>query len=271
MSATSSITPADFTSRGLGFHGASGTLGIALGPITLGLILAWIEWRFVYLVWIGPILLVAVIALFVKLTGTHHESAPERKEKGITTPLGDVLTVTFLSFLLIMLFKNAAGETISTYLTTYLTDSKGLNTSLASIVLGLSSLLGLMSVIIGGYVGDKLGWRKSFTSIVSTVTIALLCMFISFTPIQTVMSYLVYGFFSIMTMPITSSLIAKITPQKSRGTAYSLEFIPMSAVGIVMPIILGSLIDFLEIWIIFPIAIALYIVTLAIAQALNVK
>jgi len=37
LSATTNISPIDFRSRGLGFHGASGTLGFALGPITLGI------------------------------------------------------------------------------------------------------------------------------------------------------------------------------------------------------------------------------------------
>jgi len=74
-----------------------------------------------------------------------------------------------------------------------------------------------------------------------------------------------------MTMPITTSLVAKIIPQKSRGTAYSLQFIPMSIIGIVMPIILGILINLLEIWIIFPIAIAFYIIVLVISQILKMQ
>lgn len=271
LSATSSIAPADFTSRGLGFHGASGTLGISLGPITLGLVLALADWRFVYVIWIIPIFVVAVVAFFVNIGKLVNESHHERRGKRLTTPLTDILSVTFLSFLLLMLFLNAAGGSISTYLTTYLTESKGLDVSLASIVFGLSPLIGLVSVIIGGYAGDKLGWRRSILLIISTVTVALFCMFVAMSTAQTVVCYLVYGFFSIMTMPITSSLVAKITPEKSRGTAYSLQFIPMSAVGIVMPIMLGGLIDVLDIWIIFPIAIALYIIALVIAQALRMQ
>jgi sugar phosphate permease len=102
------------------------------------------------------------------------------------------------------------------------------------------------------------------------VTIALFFMFISISTIQTVLFYLIYSFFNIMTMPITSSIVAKITPRQSRGTAYSLEFIPMTIIGIVMPIILGTLMNFLEIWIIFPIAITFYIIVLTITQILKV-
>ncbi|MFB0522326.1 MAG: MFS transporter [Candidatus Bathyarchaeia archaeon] len=271
LSATSNISPSDFLSRGLGFHGASGTFGISLGPITLGLVLNWLEWRYVYLIWIAPIFVIAVTAFFVNIDEPLNGGHDERKGKSLTTPLKDVLSVTFLAFLLLMLFRNAAGGTISTYLTTFLTESKGLDASLASIIFGLSPLIGLASVIVGGYAGDKLGWKRSFTLIISTVTIALFCMFVSTSTIQTVLFYLVYGFFNIMTMPITTSLVAKIIPQKSRGTAYSLQFIPMSIVGIVMPIILGILINLLEIWKIFPIAIAFYIIVLVISQILKMQ
>lgn len=269
LSATTNILPLDFQSRGLGFHGASGTLGFAIGPITLGLVLNWLGWRYVYLVWIIPIFVIAVIAFFANISEYSHEKHDESEGKNLATPLRDVLSITFFCLFLLMLFRSAAGTTISTYLTTYLTESKGLAAGLASIIFGLSPLVGLTSVIIGGYAGDKLGWKKSLTTIISTTIIALFCVFFSISTIQTVLFYLAYGFFNIMTMPITTSLVAKIVPSKSRGTAYSLQFIPMSIVGIVMPIILSILIDLYEIWIIFPIAILLYTIALIITQILT--
>jgi len=270
LSATSNISPSDFLSRALGFHGASGTFGISLGPITLGLVLNWLGWRFIYLIWAGPIFLIAVTALFVNVDEDREEDSEERKKKRLTTPLRDVMSTTFLSLISLMLFASAASGTISTYLTTYLTESKGLDAGLASIVFGLSPLIGLTSVIVGGYVGDKIGWRKSLTLIVSTVTIALFLMFISTSTAQTVSFYLVYGFFNIMTMPITTSLVAKIVPEKSRGTAYSLQFIPESIIGMVMPIVLGVLINLFEIWIIFPTATIFFVIVLFVTQIIRI-
>jgi len=233
LSAATNILPTDFLSRGLGFHGASGTLGFAIGPITLGLVLGCFGWRYVYLIWIIPVFVVAVVAFFMNISERSDEEHDESKRKSFT-PLRDVLSVAFLSFLLLMLFRSAADGTISTYLTAYLTEGKGLDAGLASIVFGSSPLIGLISVIISGYVGDKLGWRRSLTSIFSAVTVALFCVFVSTSTSQTVLFYFVYGFFSSMTMPITTSIVPKIVPPKSRGTAYSLQFIPMSIIGIVM-------------------------------------
>lgn len=272
LSAATNISRPSFLSRTLGFHGASGTLGIALGPITLGVVLNWLEWRYAYLIWIVPILLVAVIALSVNVDALPSEDLQGRKSgKRLTTPLKYVLSLTFLSFLMLMLFASAASGTISTFLTTYLAERKGLDIGLASIIFGLNPLIGLASVIVGGYAGDKLGWRRALTLIFSTATFALILMFASTSTTQAILFYLVYGFFNIMTMPITTSLVAKITPRKSRGTAYSLQFIPESIIGIVMPIMLGALIDLLEIWIIFPVAIAFFIVVLVIIQILRIR
>ena len=209
------------------------------------------------------------MAFLINISECSDDEHVESKGKSLITPLRNVLSVTFLSFLLLMLFRSAVGGTISTYLTTYLTEGKGLDAGLASIIFGLSPLIGLTSVIIGGYVGDKLGWKKSLTSIFSIVTVALFCVFVSTSTSQTILFYLIYGFFSSMTMPITTSIVPKIVPPKSRGTAYSLQFIPMSVMGIVMPILLGVLISLFEISIIFPIAIAFYIIVLIIAQILK--
>lgn len=269
LSATSNVLPTGFLSRGLGFHGASGTFGISLGPITLGLVLSLFGWRSVYLFWVIPIFVVGVIAFFVNIGEYPPEEGVEGEGKSLTSPLKDVLSVAFLSFFLLMLFRTAADGTISTYLTTYFTEGRGLDADLASFVFGLSSLIGLISVIIGGYVGDKLGWKKSLTSIFSMLTVALFCILVSASTIQIVLFYLVYGFFNVMTMPITTSLVAKIVPSKSRGTAYSLQFIPMSIIGIVFPVILSVLIDLFAIWIIFPIAIVLYVIVLIITQILK--
>jgi MFS family permease len=272
LSATSNITQPSFLSRALGFHGASGTLGIALGPITLGFILNWWNWRHAYLIWIFPILLVAVVALLVTVDDSRIEdSYGEKSKKRLTTPLNSVLSMTFLSFLMLMLFAAAASGSISTFLTTFLSEVKGLDIGLASIIFGLNPLIGLVSVIIGGFAGDKLGWKRALTLLFSIATISLLLMFTSASTTQVILFYLIYGFFNIMTMPITSSLVAKIIPRRSRGTAYSLQFIPESVVGILMPLTLGASIDLLGIWIIFPVAIAFFLGVLVIIQILRIQ
>jgi len=270
LSAAADILPLNFRSRGLGFHGASGTLGVSLGPITLGLFLNHFGWRFVYLIWLIPILIAAFIALFIDLDMVREKKIEEH-EISISTPIRKVFTLTFISLLLLMLFRTAAGTSISTYITTYLTEDKLLDPALASMIFGINPLIGLSSSIIGGYLGDRLGWKKSFTIIFSTVSIALFVVMISQTAFQAIAFYILYGFFNSMSMPISSSLVANIIPSGARGTAYSIYFIPMSLIGIAMPIILSFLIGIFNISVIFPIAIILYLTSLIIVQLLKIN
>ena len=53
--------------RTLGFFGSAGTLGIALGPITLSVFLDTLGWRAVYLLWSIPAFILAALVLLVQL------------------------------------------------------------------------------------------------------------------------------------------------------------------------------------------------------------
>jgi len=57
LTMVSELFPEEKRSRILGIHAAGGTTGVAIGPITLGLILENFGWRFSYLVWCVPVLL----------------------------------------------------------------------------------------------------------------------------------------------------------------------------------------------------------------------
>lgn len=270
LSATSEVLPSKYRNTGMGVYSASGVLGMSIGPITLGLILNWFEWRYVYLVWILPILIVAIVAFLVQIS-EHAPNTNSERNKGFTAPLKEALTASFLSLLILMLIRSVAGTTIFTYITTYLTESKGLGVSVASIIFGLSPLIGMVSPIIGGFIGDRYGWKKSFTVIFIGVVTALFGVFLSVSTIQIIIFYLCFGFLGRMTMPIRNSLVSKIVPQHSRGTAYSFQFIPMSIIGIILPIILSLIIDAYDLWIIFPIAIVFYIIVLIYTQTLDFK
>jgi MFS family permease len=140
---------------------------------------------------------------------------------------------------------------------------------LASIVFGLSPLMGLISNLAGGIVCDKLGVRYSY------MLVLLLLIFsvagISLSPINSivVLMYLIYGFSSSMSMPVTSSIVARLVNPEYRGTAYSLEFIPMNLVGIFMPVLLSFFISIYGLNVIFPAAFMLYCIALTLFLKLS--
>jgi len=268
LSATTSVLPENYRGRGLGLHGACGTLGVSLGPITLGLILHWLGWKFVFAFWLIPIFIVAISALLLKFNLKH--SVESEAVRSISTPLRSILSFTFISLLIFISVRTAASSSISTFMTTYLSMGKGIDPGTASIIFGLSPLIGLVGSILGGFLGDKLGWRRSFTIIFISISLTLTMIFLSPAPFLIVIFYLAYGLFNAMTMPISSSLVAFIIPPEARGTAYSAFFMPVSISGIVMPIIASLLVDLFGIWIIFPISILLFILCLIIVQIIKI-
>ncbi|MCS7365021.1 MAG: MFS transporter, partial [archaeon GB-1867-035] len=137
-------------------------------------------------------------------------------------------------------------------------------------IFGLSPLIGLGGPIIGGWLGDKLGWKRTFIIIFSIMITSLTLLVISPIVLLSVIFYLLYGISSTMTMPISSTLVALVTPEEARGTAYSIYFIPTSVAGIIMPIIASLLVDLYGIWIIFPIAIILYLSALTLIKVIKV-
>ncbi|MEM0084129.1 MAG: MFS transporter [Candidatus Methanomethylicia archaeon] len=267
LSAAANILPSNFRSRGMGFHGASGTLGVAIGPLTLGLVLNRFGWKYAYLVWIIPILISIIVSIIVKIDFGISEgikSKSDNSKVSVKSSFKEVLNSVFIFFLIIMLFRDAAGTSISTYITSYFTYERGLDPAISSIIFGLSPLLGLISNLVGGFIGDKFGLRNSFTFIISMLILSIFGIIFSPSIYIIVLMYLTYGFFSSMTMPITSSIVACIVKPEYRGTAYSLEFVPMSLIGIIMPVILSILITSLGLSIIFIVAIVLYFIALVL-------
>lgn len=275
LSVAANILPQSFLGRGMGFHGASGTLGVALGPLTLGIVLNLFGWKYTYLVWIVPILISVIVSIYVDLH-FHSEINIKRNFEGdghsrgkSNNSLRDVLGGVFLLFLIILLFTNAAGSSISTYITSYFTYERGFDPALASIVYGLSPLMGLISNLAGGIVCDKLGVRYSYTLVLLLLISSVAGIFLS--PINSIMVliYLIYGFSSSMSMPVTSSIVAMLVKPEYRGTAYSLEFIPMNLVGIFMPILLSFFISTYGLSIIFPSAFIFYCIALTLFLKLS--
>lgn len=275
LSVAANILPQSFLGRGMGFHGASGTLGVALGPLTLGIVLNLFGWKYTYLVWIVPILISVIVSIYVDLH-FHSEINIKRNFEGdghsrgkSNNSLREVLGGVFLLFLIILLFTNAAGSSISTYITSYFTYERGFDPALASIVYGLSPLMGLISNLAGGIVCDKLGVRYSYTLVLLLLISSVAGIFLS--PINSIMVliYLIYGFSSSMSMPVTSSIVAMLVKPEYRGTAYSLEFIPMNLVGIFMPILLSFFISTYGLSIIFPSAFIFYCIALTLFLKLS--
>jgi len=251
--------------KALGIHGAGGTFGVALGPLTLSLFLALnLTWRHVYLFWAFPIALGALLVLRVREPKVENGNGAVEAleiEPGEATTL---FTRSLLMFLVYTGIRTIAGQMVSTFMPLYIVDERGFSMEQMGLLVGSLSLTGLLAAPIGGYMAARFGSKRWLMASIAMSLFTLgLIPIVSGSAFFAVL-YIVYGFTGTLGMAPRSDLIANLTPRGQRGFGYALLFLPGSIMGAISPLIAAKLIDLFGMTGLFPISIAISIVGLAV-------
>jgi FSR family fosmidomycin resistance protein-like MFS transporter len=248
--------------KALGFFGSAGTLGIALGPITLSFLLGVVGWRTVYLLWALPTLLAPLLILRIRL-GREKDPAGNRFESNQSS--FHILRNLSLVLVLVILGTRAmGGNAINAYITPYFTDRLGVETSTAILVFGLSPLIGVTASAAGGFMVDRFGEKRWFIVSFLSQIVTLSTLALSSSGAPAIVAYLSYSFFGSMEMPAEQSLIAKLTPRSGRGLAFALSFLPGTIAGSLSPVLVALVVESLGIWYIFPYSVAMFAAAVAV-------
>ena len=263
-SLTSVLFPRERRGRALGVHGAGGTLGMALGPISLSLFMGYLlwDWRWIYLFWAFPILLY-ILAIWRLRTpeaerNTYHEKAlkSEAEEHLPEIRIRSMLTTGVLGFMIFQATRNMGGQIIQTFIPTYIHDEIGLTVSGASFIYGVASLTGVAAAPIGGYLADRLGDKRWLMMALGGYALPLLLSAFTSNIILFSLLYWCGGFFNYSGMGAASSIIARTTPSSRRGLGYALYFLPGSIVRTVSPIMGAYIAGAFGLWSLFPVSVA---------------
>ncbi|MBS7652568.1 MAG: MFS transporter [Candidatus Bathyarchaeia archaeon] len=254
-------------SKALGIHGAGGTLGMALGPISVSILMGIfaLGWRQVYLFWAFPILL-GMLAVS-RLRSEPTEDLKEDGEIGSKIEGGSIFTSSMIFFLFYTGLRNMAAQMIEVFLPIYLVENRRLGEALASLVFGSSSLLGLAAAPIGGAVASRLGEKRWLMISLGMAYICLGAAVISPGVAGFVILYLAYGFCNTLGMAANSAIVASLSPSRRRGLGYSLFFLPGEVMGVVAPVIAAYIASGLGLTSIFIIGLAIYAGGLAVLKA----
>ena len=257
-------------SRVLGIHGAGGALGVAIGPITLGLMLERFGWRFSYLVWCVPVLLSVLLTLTLpyvgagekrEVAGGSGESAENKNGELNDARRG------YLLLLLAMGVDSIGKQALSAYMTTYMVSVRDFSESNASLLFGLNPFIGIFGSLAGGYLGARFGSKRWM--ITAYVVRALAYLGIWLGPLWMLAPvYLTGGFFGTSALGPMSTLIARYSPAERRGLAYTVSMMLPSLVGSVSPLIAAWLIEGFSIIGLFPFTIALTLLSASVLQTL---
>lgn len=252
-------------SKALGLHGAGGTLGHAMGPLAVSILvglLAW-QWRQVYLALAAPMIIGIIMVLRLK------EENPEKPETQTPEEPGDskkLLTPNMIMFLTYSALRSMGGSMIATFLVIYLQDARTMTIAAAGLISSTTTLTGIIAAPIGGIIAARLGDKRWLET---SLLAALILLGLSFnTPNNTLFTllYVTYGFFGTLGMAPRNSIMATLTPRRQRGLGYSLFFLPGSIVGAIAPIIAGTLAQSLGYTTIFNLALAINFLALAVLK-----
>lgn len=264
---TTRLFDRDDRPKALGIHGAGGTFGVALGPLTLSVFLGLLglSWRHVYFFWAVPISLGAAFVLRLREEraeeGIDIESSAPEPDSGDPKSL---MTRGLMMFLLFTAVRTIAGQMIGTFMPLYIVDEKGFTVEQMGAVISSRSLTGLLAAPLGGFLAARFGSKRWLAvSIVMSMTMLSL---VTIVPggIAFVIVYMIYGFVGTLGMAARSALIANLTPSSQRGVGYALLFLPGSIMGAIAPMVAANLIELFGMARLFPVSIVISIIGLVI-------
>ena len=240
---TARLVEGDDRSKAMGFLNAGGTFGVALGPLSITVLMGYLafQWRQVYLFWVAPITLGLVLVFFLKdMQGAGRDNGNSEPAKGEVTTL---LNRDFIMYLSASGVRQFALGMIGTFLSIYLADARGWSVTDLGIMFGASSFLGLAASPIGGYMASRMGDKRWVVLALGTSYLFYIAAFLTEGLLPFMAFYLLYSFFGILGMPATASLTAKLSPPRQMGMGFAISFLPQSIVGVVAPIVAAYIAD----------------------------
>jgi MFS family permease len=267
QSYVSDIASPQDRSRIMGIWFAGGTTGVSLGPLSITILMGLLafSWRQIYGFWVIPILLGLVALYFVKPAAEMVEK--EVRESWIEEETVDTLLNSNMIFLLLSGTVRRFGGGLTTgFLSIWLAEAQGWNIGQIGIMLGISSLIGIVASPLGGELASRYGEKRWFaaTLFVSYVFFALAIFLKGYWPFM--LAYITHRFFGILGMPANMTLTARLSPPKQRGVGFALSSIPMN---VVMPIAALAAAYIADTYGLYPIFIAtsvIYFIGLVILQ-----
>jgi FSR family fosmidomycin resistance protein-like MFS transporter len=252
-------------SKALGIHGAGGTFGMSIGPLSLAILMGFFAfgWRQVYLFWFVP-LLIGILAVFLIRSEPRDDVEVRPDPNTPQVQATKLLTTSLALFLVFGGIRMVAGGMTNSFLSVYLVGSRGWDQTFTFTIIGSSSLMGIVAAPIGGFLADRFGEKRW---ILMVLAVSYMCFGLAFAVPGTlpfVFMYLSHGFFNFLAMAANSALVAKLSPGRQRGLGYALFFLPGSIMGAVAPMIAAYIAEAFSLYSVFITSLAAYVVGLLV-------
>jgi MFS family permease len=271
QSYVSNITRPRDRSRALGIWHAGGTTGMSLGPLSVTILMGIFafQWRQIYRFWVLPIIFGLVALYFVKPPAEMvKKEIKEDWDEGDTV---ETLLNTNMMFLLLSgTIRRFGGGLTTGFLQIWLAKSQGWTISQIGMMLGISSLIGIIASPLGGELASRFGEKRW---LVGTLFASYTCFMLAivlkgFWPFM--LFYLAQRFFGILGMPANMTLTSKLSPPRQRGIGFALSSIPENVIRPLASMVAAYVADYYGLYPILIATAVIYYLGLGILQ-LGVK
>ncbi|HII95135.1 MAG TPA: MFS transporter [Candidatus Methanofastidiosum sp.] len=207
--------------KAMGFNGLLGNLGEASSPIIAAAVGVYIGWKYPYLLWGLPILVLLFMSLSMKDSKIKdHVKEEDGGKYSYIQETRKLVSKDFILYILILLFRGLFYTGTVLLLTTFAKDVLSLKVLIGGLITTILIVSGMPGQILGGKISDKLGYKKPlliFTTF-SSISIALIANTTS--AIIFLIFSILMGFSYFAAQPAQNMLTASMSSTKIRGLLY---------------------------------------------------
>jgi FSR family fosmidomycin resistance protein-like MFS transporter len=227
----------------IGVHDSSGNLGEVLGPLAIGLLLTFFDWRTTLQLWAIPGL---TIGLLYALFGaeSHVPSRPGRAKDYRRSLWEDVLTNKAIFGLVVVSTFRAMGQTaVSAFLPLYLSLHLKLPASTTGLYMSILFLFAGTAPTLAGWVSDRVG--RNLLIVSCSILSALVIVAIPYigSGLLLIVGLGVLGVVLWALRPVVITAAMEAAPQHLAGSIVAFIFTANMGVSFLAPIMAGVIAD----------------------------
>jgi len=268
LSQISRLAEPEQINRSMGYHNAFGSLGSAIGVVSLAVFMSTLGWRWTYLFWAVPILIWGFTILMSSQLKAKRFEKTEINGGYRLRRLSFVFSSGLLIFLIAIAAREVGTTGSSTFMTTYFVETRNLSESTASLIFSLGPFMGIVGSLSGGYLGEKIGARKALNYAIIGCAISLSMLSLASQLYLLILIYVLYAFFNNALWSPINATVADLTPITERGLSFSIYFFTEGLIGSIAPTLAAGVIELSDVWFVFPFSVAFIVTGLIILQFL---
>jgi len=220
LSLVSKLYPKDM-GKAMGFNGLLGNLGESSSPIIAAAVGVYIGWKYPYLFWSIPILVLLSISFSIKDSKVKdYIQDEENLDFKYLQETRKLISKKFVLYILILLFRGLFYTGTVLLLTTFAKDVLSIRVLIGGIITTILIVAGMPGQILGGKISDRLGYKKPLLifTLIASISIALIAN--TSNSIIFVIFSMLMGFSYFAAQPAQNMLTASMGSPKIRGLLY---------------------------------------------------